>query len=67
MSGLTGQLNAGGYTGLTLYPVTGGKWQASLRITGDGWSVAVADTPAQAMADVLLLLQPVKIKVEDFF
>lgn len=47
-----------GLDALTLYPTTGGRWQASARWRGnDGWRVEIADTPDQAIA--LALATPV--------
>lgn len=48
------QLNAGGFTGLTLYQTKSGEWQASVRRVGrDGWEIAIASTPEKAIHDVL--------------
>lgn len=51
---ITELLNRCGFTGVTIYPTTKNQWQASVRRAGsDGWMVAVADTPAEALADAL--------------
>ena len=47
------------FSGLTLYPVAGGQWQASVRFSGDGWSIAIADSPSEALAEVFNRQQPI--------
>jgi hypothetical protein len=47
-----------GLDALTLYPTTGGRWQASTRWRGsDGWRITIGDDPVQALhlalADVI--------------
>lgn len=64
------QLNAGGFTGLTLYPTKNGLWQASVRREGrDGWGIAIASTPEEAIRDVLAdrFSAPSKHNIEDIF
>lgn len=64
------QLNAGGFTGLTLYQTKSGEWQASVRRVGrDGWEIAIASTPEKAIHDVLADKFKVltKQKIEDIF
>lgn len=35
--------------GLTLYPTTDNQWQASVKVSTDGWSVHIANTPEEAI------------------
>lgn len=64
------QLNAGGFTGLTLYPTQSGEWQASVRREGrGGWEIAIANTPEKAICNVLADRSsiPPKQNIEDIF
>lgn len=47
------QAAANGLRGLTLYPVEGGRWQASRTLDGTGWRVGTADDPITAVLSVI--------------